>query len=297
MKVEVKKIDATQRELKFEIPRERVSRKLDEVYQEIGRTSRIKGYRPGKAPRPVLEAHHGRWAKEEAIKELIPETYQEGIAQEKITPVDSPEIQDVVFKEGSLFFTAKLDIKPEVRIKNYKGIYIKRKDSQITDEEVVKALEFLKKDGRESPVVLDDAFAKGLGYPSLEDLKISFKRQMEAERDRQNILNLENQIIEYLLKEASVAVPGSVISRQLKTRLGDAQRRMRSQGVPEEELKKREDQMRQELRPLAENDIKLFLILEQIAKLENITPVENENVFHKVMEFLLKEAQWNGGTT
>ncbi len=292
MKLEIKKIDATRRELHFEIPKDRVSRVLDDVYQEIGRTAKIKGYRPGKAPRPVLEAHHGKWAQEELIKNLIPEVYREGIQQEKIEPLDLPEIYDVVFKDGDLFFTAKLDIRPEVRIKNYKGIYVKRNNAQVTDEELTKALEFLKKDHKSPEASLDDAFARGLGYPSLEALKASLKRQMEVERDRQNTLNVEDQIMEYLLKEASVVVPASAINRQLEHRWQDIQKNLRSRGAPEEEIRKREDEMRKELKPLAERDVKLFLIIEQIAKLEDIKVGEKESVFHKVMEFLLKEANW-----
>jgi len=51
MKVDVKKVNELRRELKFEIPKDRVSTKLDQVYREIGKSAKIKGFRPGKAPR------------------------------------------------------------------------------------------------------------------------------------------------------------------------------------------------------------------------------------------------------
>ena len=54
MKVDVKKVDTLKRELKFEIPRERVSKAMDEVYNEIGKHAKIKGFRPGKVPRHIL---------------------------------------------------------------------------------------------------------------------------------------------------------------------------------------------------------------------------------------------------
>lgn len=292
MKIEVKKIDTTRRELRFQVPQERFSEKLDEVYQEIGRSAAVKGYRPGKAPRQALEARHGRWAKEETIKKLIPEIYQEGLQKEKITPFDLPEIQDVALKDGSLSFTARLDIKPEVRLKNYKGIYVKRKNSEVPDEELSKALGLLQKDPKDPGTSGDDAFAKGLGYPNREALKGSLRRQMAVERDRQASLDVENQIMEYLLKEASVVVPGSAVNRQLELRLKEAHRSLHAQGLSEEDIKKKEDEIRPNLRPVAEKDLKLFLILEHIAKLENITAAENESLFHKVMEFLLKEAKW-----
>ncbi len=292
MKIEVKKIDATRRELKFEIPKDRVSQKLDEVYNDIGKVAKIKGFRPGKAPRQMVEAEHGAVAREETIKKLIPEVYREGIEREKIVPLDLPEILDVSFKDGIISFTAKLDVRPEVRVKNYKGIPIKRKSSQVTDEDINKTLEFFKKGQGEKEIVLDDAFARGLGYPNMEEFKTFLRRQLEMDKDRQNRLDVENQIIEQLLKESSLVVPQSIVNKQLELRLNENIKHMRSHNLPEPEIKKKEDEMRKDLKPLAEKDVKIFLIMEEIAKAENFNIPENDNLTHKVMEFLLKEAHW-----
>jgi len=293
MKIEIKKVDTLKRELHFEIPKDRVRQKMDEVYQEIGRVAKIRGYRPGKAPRHVLEAHHGRWAEEETIKKLIPEAYQEGLQKENIIPIDLPEIEDVNFKDGVITFTAKLDIKPEIKLANYKGIKVERKSSQVTDEEVNKTLEFFKKgQGGDKEVTLDDNFARGFGYPSFEDFKKFLVRQMEMDKDRQNRIDVENQIVEALLKQAQFSVPSSLVKRQLERRLQEAKKHLQSHGSTEEEIAKKEEQMRKELEPIVERDIKAYLILEKIVELEGIQINENENMPAKVMEFLLKEAKW-----
>src|SRR3990167_452812 len=104
MKIEIKKSDGSRRELKFEIPKDRVSRTLEEVYRDIGKAAKIKGYRPGKAPRHILEQHHNKLAHEELFKKLIPEVYQEGLEKEKLTHIDYPEIHDVSLKDGILTF-------------------------------------------------------------------------------------------------------------------------------------------------------------------------------------------------
>lgn len=292
MKLEVKKIDATKRELRFEIPKDRVTKKLDEVYNDIGKVAKVKGYRPGKAPRNVIESEHGQLAQEETIKKLIPEVYQEGIEKEKITPMDLPEIHDVSFKDGIISFTAKLDIRPEVKIKNYKGIKVQRKSSQVTDEELNKTLDFFKKGQGEKEVTLDDAFARGLGYPNLEDFKSFLRRQMEMDKDRQNRMDVENQVIEQILKESTLVVPQSIVNKQLEVRLRENLKHLRSHGAKEEELKKKEEDMRKELKPIAEKDVKVFLILEKIAELENIKVPEGESMPNKVIEMLLKDANW-----
>ena len=296
MKVEVKKVGATRRELRFEIPKDRVSKKLDEVYQDIGKEAEIKGFRPGKAPRHVLENRFSKIAQEEAIKKLIPEVYQEAITREALAPIDLPEIDDVTFKDGVVSFTAKLDIKPEVKIKDYKGIKIAKKSSQVADEEIDKTFEFFKSgQGQGKEVPIDDAFAKSLGYASLQDFRVSLKRQLEIDKDRHNRMDVENQVLEYLLKSANLTVPESAVNRQLEHLVEDTKQRLKGQGLKQEDIDKRESEMRSELKKSAERDIKIYFVLDKIAELENITIEKGENLFHKVIGFLLKEAQWEGG--
>ncbi|MFA5261499.1 MAG: trigger factor family protein, partial [Candidatus Omnitrophota bacterium] len=122
MKVVVKKVDALKRELNFEVPRDRVAQVLEEVYSDLGRVAKIKGFRPGKVPRHILENEHAALAREEALKKLIPVVYREGVEQEKMAPIDLPEIEDVEFKDGMVTFKAVIDIKPDVQMGNYKGI-------------------------------------------------------------------------------------------------------------------------------------------------------------------------------
>lgn len=296
MKVDVKKIDQTKRELKFEIPKERVTATLEEVYKDLSKYAKLKGFRQGKVPRHILEAEHGKFAQDEAIKKLIPETYGEALKQENIAPIDMPEIHDVTFKDGILTFLAKLDIKPEVKIKDYKGIKVTRKSSQVAEEELNKTLEFFKKgQAQDKEVAIDDAFAKGLGYPSLEEFKNVLKRQMEMDKDRHNRLDIENQIIEDLLKKAALTVPDSLVKKHFERRLAEWRQRLKEQGAKEEDIKKHEEEAIKNLRESAAKDVRVYLVLEKIAEEEKIEAKENENLPAKVIEFLLKEAQWQIG--
>ena len=293
MKVEVKKVDALKREMKFEIPREKVVAAMDDVYKEIGKHAKIKGFRPGKVPRHILVSSHGQLAKDETIKKVIPQAYHDGVKEHQLDPIDLPEITDVDLKDGVLTFTATLDIRPEVKISKYKEISIERKKSEVTEEEVLKTLEFFKKGRTDQEVTIDDNFAKGMGFPSLVEFKTALKRQLEFDKDRNNRMDVENQIVEELLKNAKLIVPQSLVKRQLIHRLNEALRRLKSQGLKDEELKKREEELRTQLEPAVEREVKIYLVLEEIAKLENITITDqNESLPGKVMELLLKEAKW-----
>ncbi len=293
MKVEVKKVDTLKRELKIEVPKEKVTETYNEVYKDLAKVAKIKGFRKGKVPRDILENHHSGLAKEEVIKKIVPEAYQEAIIKENIVPIDMPDIENVALDNGIMTFTAKLDIRPEVKIKDYKGIKVKRKDNKVTDEDVNKTLEFFKQgQGKDKEIKIDDEFAKGLGYPSLEEFKKSLTRQLEIDKDRQNRFDVENQIVEELLKKAKLAVPESLVRKQLHKRISDECQKMEQQGVAKEEILKKQESLQKELKPAVEKEVKVYLILDKIAEEEKIEIKEGESMPAKVIEFLFKEASW-----
>ena len=295
MKVEVKKVDAVKRELKFEVPKDRVSEKFADVYTELGKVVKVKGFRPGKVPRHIMESQHGDKAKDEVFRKLIPEVYHEGVLQEKLEPLDLPEIVDLEFKNGVITFTAKLDIKPEVKIDKYKGIKVKRKSSKVSDDEIAKTLEYFKKgqgSEAEKDIAIDDTFAHGLGYPNLAEFKRSLERQLELDKDRQNRMDVESQIVETLLKAAKLTIPESLVQRQIEHRISEEKKRFNAQGLSPDAINKKWADLRNELRAPAEREVKVYLIMDKIAQSENLEVKEGMSLPAKVIEFLLKEAKW-----
>jgi FKBP-type peptidyl-prolyl cis-trans isomerase (trigger factor) len=293
MKISVKKVDALRREMHFEVPQERVTGKLDEILNNMVKHARIKGFRQGKAPRHLVAAAHADVAREEMMKNLIPEVYQEGLVQEKMDPIDFPAIDQVDLKDGGLKFRATFDLRPEVEVKDYKGVKVSKKGSEVSDDELNKSLDFFKKGrGLDETVPLDDEFAKGLGFPSLEDLKKAVKRNLELDKERQNRYEVETQLIDALIKSCKLDLPQSLVARQLEGRLEEFARKMKTFGMKEEDIAKKAEATKKELKEAAEKDVKTFLILHKIAEVEKIEAQKNENLSAKVMEFLLKEAKW-----
>ena len=293
MATAVETLEKLERRITIAVPLADVQAEVEKRLKARARTAKAPGFRPGKVPRHILVTSHGQLAKDETIKKIIPQAYHDGVSQHQLNPIDMPEITEVNLKDGVLFFTATLDIRPEVAISKYKGISVERKKSEVTEEEISKTLEFFKKGRTDVDVTIDDNFAKGMGFPSLEEFKTALKRQLEFDKDRNNRMDVENQLVEELIKNAKLIVPQSLVKRQLYHRLNEALKRLKSQGLNEEDLKKKAEELQTQLEPAVEREVRIYLILEEIAKLENITTTDqNESLPGKVMEFLMKEANW-----
>ncbi|VAX35432.1 Cell division trigger factor [hydrothermal vent metagenome] len=293
MKLEVKEVNDVQRELQFEIPSERIAQSMDEAYKNIGKKAKIKGFRPGKVPRKILEENYTADARDEVLRKLVPKVYHEGIEQEKLEPIAMPDIDDVSFKEDTITFKATVDIKPDIKIDGYKGIKVKRKSTEVTEEEINKTLDYFKASAGEGKEV-DDNFAKSMGYPSLEDFKKSLVKQLEVDKDKHNRADIENQVAEALLKKVKFTVPKSLVKNEIEHRISHQKEQWNKQGMATDEMQKKEESLRVELQEPTERNVKVFLTLNKIAELEKIEIKENDNVYFKVMEFLLKEAKWEG---
>lgn len=295
-KSEVRKLDACKRQINIEIPKETVDVKLEEVLSGINKNSKVDGFRPGKAPRYIIDEKHGGHAREEAIKQLISESYEEVLVSEKLSPVDLPEIFDVELKEGTLSYKAKLEVKPEVKLKDYRGMKITRKPVEVSADEVGKAIEYLKgAQGLNKEAPADDTFARGLGYPSLKDLEDSLKKQLEVNKVQVAHAKMEEELIEQLIAKSVLVLPESAVKKQLEHLWHDVQHRLMAQGLKKEDIIAKEEEYKKELKQAAERDIAVYFIFDKIAEIENIKPEKPEGMFRKVMEFLMREAKWEGG--
>jgi len=145
LKVKVSQLEPCRKLLKIEIPKEVVEEELDKVYQDINKVAQIPGFRKGKAPRRILEQHHSKTAKDEILKKLIPSGYSKAIREHRIMPVSAPEIGQVkLIEDQPLYFEVTIDVEPEVKLKRYKDIKIKKRVPKTTDKDVEEALSNLR---------------------------------------------------------------------------------------------------------------------------------------------------------
>jgi len=141
MKSRIKHIEECTKLFRIEVPREVVDRIVEEVYNEIKKVAKIPGFRPGNAPRDLLEKHYSGDADEQALKRLVPESYKKALQEHKLIPVSSPHVFNVDFQKGKpLTFEAKVETRPNIKLKNYKAIKVGKRRISVSEDELKHAL-------------------------------------------------------------------------------------------------------------------------------------------------------------
>ena len=142
--VKIEEISPVKKKLSFEIPWEETKVVLDDVYRKIGKTANVRGFRPGKIPRPVLEKFYKDHAEEEAMTQLFNQHFWDALKEHAIEPVSKPEIdQQGIEPEKAFVFSATVEIEPVFDPEGYVGLDIDREEVEATDADMEAKLEEL----------------------------------------------------------------------------------------------------------------------------------------------------------
>lgn len=145
MSVTIETVAPCRRKLRVEVDANRVAGVRAEILQEFRRHANLPGFRPGKAPEPMVERRYAAEIDEELRKRLIPDSYREAIAEQKLRVVGYPEVADVQYRPGqALSYTATVDVAPDFVLPDYRGIPVQQKESPVSDEDVQKTLDSLR---------------------------------------------------------------------------------------------------------------------------------------------------------
>ena len=131
--------------LRIELPSDEVSKEWDAIANSFARLAKIPGYRPGKAPRAVVDKRFRKEIQEELTKKLVSKSYHEAIEQEQLRVASLTNIEDIQFGEDkSMRFRATVVTAPEFDLPDYKNIPVQLPDTKVSDAEVEAALERLR---------------------------------------------------------------------------------------------------------------------------------------------------------
>jgi trigger factor len=153
--VKAEKIEASKYELHISVDTATFEAAVTKAFQKEGKKMSIPGFRKGKAPRAIIEKMYGKGVfYETAINDLIPDAYSMALEESKINPVAQPEFDIVSLDDNGLVLSAKVFVKPEVEIVDYKGLAVTRTVAPVTDEEVDREIETVReRNSRETEVL------------------------------------------------------------------------------------------------------------------------------------------------
>src|SRR5215218_9492492 len=147
MTANVTKLDENKVRLDIEVTPETVRQGVEAKIKELGRQVRVPGFRPGKAPRRVIENRLGRdYIYMEALQDQLPGWYSQAVVETDLRPIDQPEIHfdDPLDEEEGFKFSATVEVRPEAGLGDYRGVEVPRREVEVTEEDVEDQLEELR---------------------------------------------------------------------------------------------------------------------------------------------------------
>ena len=144
MNVNIEEPNSLRRKLTIEVEPDEIKHELDRAYNELKRGVVLKGFRPGHAPRNLLERFFGEQVRGEVAQKLVEEYTKKALEEHDLKPVVAPEIvteQTDLQKDLALKFSATFDLRPKIEVKDYEGLKVSEYTVEVTDEQVAEAIE------------------------------------------------------------------------------------------------------------------------------------------------------------
>jgi trigger factor len=181
MQFKVEDVSSVKKTLHIEIPKDEVTRELDRAYNQLKKSARVKGFRPGKVPRSVLERMFKKDVHADVSSKLIQSSFIDAVKQTELNIVGNPELDPPELIADSAYkYDATVEITPEIDDIDFKGLKLKRTRYAAGDDEVEMQLASLQKGMARQEKISDDRPARKEDFVSL-DLKGSHNGEPLAE--------------------------------------------------------------------------------------------------------------------
>ena len=157
MSLQIEKLEHNMAKLTIEVGAEELEKAIEKAYQKNKNKITVAGFRKGKVPRKLIEKMYGEAVfYEDAANELIPDAYDKALAECEEEIVSSPKIEVTEIEAGKgMTFTAEVALKPAVTLGEYKGVEVKKADTEVTEEEVMVAIDKERENNARAIVITD----------------------------------------------------------------------------------------------------------------------------------------------
>jgi trigger factor len=147
MQVNVEKLSPVLVEVQVQVPADRVRSEVEKAYSALQRTARIRGFRPGKAPRDVLAHLYGGRVHADVAQRLVDETLNKALAEQKVEPLSEPAIAPTELRPAEPFsYKARFEVRPEIASVKWEGLEVTRQSVAVTDDMVDAEIQTLRRE-------------------------------------------------------------------------------------------------------------------------------------------------------
>lgn len=175
MQVSVETTQGLQRRMTVQVPSERVDKEVDNRLRSLANSVRLDGFRPGKVPFKVLRKRFGEQVRSEVLSEVLESTYSEALSQHQLRPAGAPQIDPKQLEAGKdIEYVATFEVMPEVEVKGVEDIEVERPQVEVTDADIDRVIENLRKQNATYSAVERAAQAE-------DRVTIDFKGEIDGE--------------------------------------------------------------------------------------------------------------------
>ncbi|MFH1386839.1 MAG: trigger factor [bacterium] len=271
---------------------------FEKAMVKVGKEIKVPGFRPGKAPREMIEkAVNPEYVANHAAEDLIGENYPKLIEETKIEPVDYPKLEIVQLEKDKPFtYKVTVEVYPEIKLGKYKGLKATKKAIAVEEAEVLKVLGNLQErlavvnaEGKKDLLPLDDEFATKVSkFGTLAELKQEVLTAIENEKKAESESDLRNKLIAAASDEAKVEIPAAMVEREVNLMLDELKTSLAQSGLTLEDYlkgaKREEKEVREEMKKAAEIRVKGKVVLRAVAEAEKLM-VSPEEIEAEIKQF------------
>ena len=150
MQISVQSSGALARDMRVEIPEEKITTQVQKRLKSLVKTTRLQGFRPGKVPLKLIQQRFGSQVRQEVVGELVQSSFYDAIVQEKLRPAGSPHIDQLDSEQGQgIVYTAKFEVMPEFELGKIEELKVEKPVCEITENDIDKMIEVLRKQRQE----------------------------------------------------------------------------------------------------------------------------------------------------
>ena len=146
MKAVVEDISPVKKKIHIQVPPDAIAQEMVKAVADIAKKAKIPGFRPGKAPKAIVERHYAAEIESEGMNKLISVSYLKALEDHKLSAIDMPSITNIspFDKNSPLNFTAVVEVRPQIELGQYDGIEVKDQSTEVSEEEVNQTVDQLR---------------------------------------------------------------------------------------------------------------------------------------------------------